>query len=288
MEFSPHNGIAMDTVREFEFNDRNFQNIRQIVREHTGINLTDAKRELVYSRLSRRLRKLKLKSFNDYCELLAASDTSEITDFINAITTNLTSFFREAHHFAYLAEQVIPDLVSQMNRSQRIRIWSAGCSTGEEPYSIAITLKESIPNINQWDVRILATDLDSNVIAHGETGVYQQERIGGLSKQRLQRWFLKGTGNQEGSVRVSAELKELITFRQLNLMHPWPMKGPFDVIFCRNVVIYFDKATQRRLFERFANILNNEGCLFVGHSESLFKVTDRFRLIGKTVYEKAV
>lgn len=278
----------MDTVREFEFNDRNFQHIRQIVREHTGINLTDAKRELVYSRLSRRLRKLKLKSFSEYCKLLTASDTSEITDFINAITTNLTAFFREAHHFEYLAEQVIPDMVSQKNRSRRIRIWSAGCSTGEEPYSIAITLKESIANISQWDVRILATDLDSNVIAHGETGVYKQERIDGLSKQRLQRWFLKGTGNQEGSVRVSSELKELITFRQLNLMHPWPMKGPFDAIFCRNVVIYFDKATQRQLFERYANILNNEGYLFVGHSESLFKVTDRFRLIGKTVYEKAV
>ncbi len=277
----------MEKQREFAFSEQNFQNLRQIVHDHTGIFLTEAKRELVYSRLSRRLRKLNLPSFDAYCELLKKENSTELTDFINAITTNLTSFFREAHHFEYLANTVLPGLMERRRQTPRIRIWSAGCSTGEEPYTIAITLKEAMPRIEDWDVRILATDLDSNVLAHAESGIYSQERIEGLSRERITRWFKKGTGNNAGKVRVASELRDLITFRQLNLMHEWPMKGPFDIIFCRNVVIYFDKDTQRALFDRYANLLDPEGYLFVGHSESLFKVTDRFQLIGKTVYERA-
>lgn len=277
----------METQREFEFTDRDFQNLRQIVREHTGIFLSDAKRELVYSRLSRRLRKLKLRGFDQYCRLLANEDPTEITEFINAITTNLTSFFREPHHFDYLANTALPDIINRNRHQRRIRVWSAGCSTGEEPYSIAITLKEVMPRQENWDIQILATDLDSNVVAHAQNGVYQQDRIEGLSQQRKQRWFQRGMADNVGKARVVSELRELITFRQLNLMREWPMKGPFDIIFCRNVVIYFDKETQRTLFRRFANLLGSEGYLFIGHSESLFKVSEQFRLIGKTIYARA-
>ena len=277
----------MEKQREFAFSEWSFQNLRQIVREHTGIYLTDAKRELVYSRLSRRLRKLNLPSFDAYCELLINEKSTELTEFINAITTNLTSFFREAHHFEYLANTVLPGLMERKRQKPRIRIWSAGCSTGEEPYTIAIILKETMPRIEDWDVRILATDLDSNVLSRAESGIYSQERIAGLSRERITRWFQKGGGTNADKVRVAPELRDLITFRQLNLMHDWPMRGPFDIIFCRNVVIYFDKDTQRALFDRYADLLDPKGYLFVGHSESLFKITRRFHLIGKTVYERA-
>lgn len=277
----------MEKQREFEFTERDFERLRKIVREHTGIHLSDAKRELVYSRLSRRLRALGMRSFDAYSELLGQGDQAEMTEFINAITTNLTSFFREPHHFDYLASTVLPALMAARSGARRLRIWSAGCSTGEEPYSLAIVLKEAMQAMSGWDVKILATDLDSNVIARAQRGVYQRERIEGLSKQRIQRWFRKGAGNNAGRVRVVPELQELITFRQLNLMHEWPMKGPFDIIFCRNVVIYFDKDTQRQLFERYAQVVADDGHLFIGHSETLFKVSDRFRLIGKTVYKRA-
>jgi chemotaxis protein methyltransferase CheR len=277
----------MESQREFDFTDRDFQNLRRIVREHTGIFLSDAKRELVYSRLSRRLRKLKLRGFDQYCKLLANEDPTEITEFINAITTNLTSFFREPHHFDYLANTALPEITNRNRHQRRIRVWSAGCSTGEEPYSIAIILKEAMPRQESWDIQILATDLDSNVVAHAQNGVYHQERIEGLSQQRIQRWFQRGKGDNAGKVRVVPELRELITFRHLNLMREWPMKGPFDIIFCRNVVIYFDKETQRTLFRRFAGLLGGDGYLFIGHSESLFKVSEQFRLIGKTIYARA-
>jgi chemotaxis protein methyltransferase CheR len=277
----------MESQREFDFTDRDFQNLRRIVREHTGIFLSDAKRELVYSRLSRRLRKLKLRGFDQYCKLLANEDPTEITEFINAITTNLTSFFREPHHFDYLANTALPEITNRNRHQQRIRVWSAGCSTGEEPYSIAIILKEAMPRQESWDIQILATDLDSNVVAHAQDGVYQQERIEDLSQQRIQRWFQRGKGDNAGKVRVVPELRELISFRHLNLMREWPMKGPFDIIFCRNVVIYFDKETQRTLFRRFAGLLGGDGYLFIGHSESLFKVSEQFRLIGKTIYARA-
>jgi chemotaxis protein methyltransferase CheR len=171
--------------------------------------------------------------------------------------------------------------------NRRIRIWSAGCSTGEEPYSIAIVLREALPSVG-WDIKILATDLDSNVLATAERGVYEWNRVKDLSESRLRRWFQKGRNAQEGWVRVAPALRDLITFRQLNLMDDWPMRGPFDLIFCRNVVIYFDKATQRVLFERYADILVERGHLFVGHSESLFKVTERFVPLGKTIYQRCL
>lgn len=270
-------------AREFKFSDKDFRTIKQIVHEHSGIALSDAKQDLVYGRLSRRLRHHGLNSFRDYCALLTDSrDDTEFNEFINAITTNLTSFFRENHHFDFLAGQALPALLRENRASRRIRIWSAGCSTGEEPYSIAMVVAEQVPA--DWDVRILATDLDSNVVAKAAAGVYGMERVEGIPIERKRRWLLKGGGGQQGLVRVRDELRDLITFRQLNLMHDWPFKGPFDLVFCRNVVIYFDKDTQRVLFKRFADKLARHGYLFLGHSETLHNVSDRFSLLGKTVY----
>lgn len=275
---------------EFEFADQDFQRIRRIINDIAGISLADGKRELVYSRLSRRLRSLGLRRFDEYCRLLetGGENNEEIGEFVNALTTNLTSFFRESHHFEFLGAELLPALIRERGAShRRIRIWSAGCSTGEEPYSIAMVLREILPAVG-WDVKILATDLDSNVLATAERGVYEESRIKGLPEARVQRWFQRGRGSQSGQVRVIPALRELITFRRLNLMHDWPMRGPFDVVFCRNVVIYFDKPTQRGLFERFADLLVERGHLFVGHSESLFKVTDRFVPLGKTIYQRCI
>jgi chemotaxis protein methyltransferase CheR len=273
-------------TREFGFSDADFNALRVLVREHTGISLSDAKRELVYGRLSRRLRALGLSSFSDYRELLTSDEQGqELVEFCNAITTNLTSFFRESHHFDYLRDQVLVPLAKR-GAGQRLRIWSAGCSTGEEPYSIAITVREALPEAARHDIRILATDLDSDVLSRARSGIYAQERVQGLSSERRTTFFRE---QREGSaVRhvVRADLGELITFNQLNLMHQLPMKGPLDVIFCRNVVIYFDKDTQRDLFRRFAQLQRPGDILFLGHSESMFKVSDDYTLVNRTIYRR--
>jgi len=272
--------------REFTYTEEDFSHVREIVFQHAGISLTEAKCDLVYNRLSKRLRLLKLQTFKEYFQYVEEVGEEEFVNLINAITTNLTSFFRENHHFEYLSKTVFPELLEKNRDSKRIRIWSAGCSTGEEPYSLAMIVREGVPLNAGWDVKILATDLDSNVVATRKEGVYGSERIDDLPADRIKKYFLNGTDTQQGKVRVSQDLKELITFKQLNLMHDWPMKGPFDIIFCRNVVIYFNKDTQRKLVGRYENMLSNKGYLFIGHSESLYKLTDRFELIGKTIYRK--
>lgn len=279
-------GEAVNEEREFRFTDDDCVRICALVCRHTGIALSNAKRDMVYSRLARRVRQLGLENFERYCTLLEEGDADELVHFVNAITTNLTAFFREAHHFEALATELLPVLLREKAQSRRLRIWSAGCSTGEEPYSIAIVLKETLPPAGGWDAKILATDLDTDVLQTGQRGVYSAERVNGISQQRLRRWFRKGTGPNVGLVRVVPALQELIVFRQLNLMLTWPMRCLFDIIFCRNVVIYFDKATQRILFDRFADLLDPQGYLIVGHSESLFNVTDRFALVGKTIHRK--
>ncbi len=278
--------MEAEKLREFKFTDKEFNFIRELVREYTGICLADIKKDMVYSRLSKRIRELRLSNFKDYCELVVAEESDELRNFVNAITTNLTSFFREAHHFEFLANTALPVVMTKRSERRRLRIWSAGCSTGEEPYSIAMTIREAIPHVDDWDIKILATDLDTNVLNTAKQGLYNLDRIKGLSEQRLKRWFKKGKGENAGNVKVIEDLKEMITFRSLNLMTDWPMRGPFDIIFCRNVVIYFDKPTQRRLFQRYAEMLDKEGYLFIGHSESLFKVSDDFELIGHTTYTK--
>jgi chemotaxis protein methyltransferase CheR len=274
--------------REFEFSNKNFDIIRQFVTENTGIVLTDAKKDMVYGRLTKRLRKGPYTNFDDFTKAIIEGDEEEQDVLINAITTNLTAFFRENHHFEFLANTAIPKLLAANKYSKRIRIWSAGCSTGEEPYSIAMVLRESIPNIEEWDVKVLATDLDANVIAQGQSGIYREDRIEGLSDERKKRWFKRGKGAHEGYVKVSPELQKLISFKRLNLLQQWPMKGPFDLMFCRNVIIYFDKNTQKTLFKRYFSILEADAYLFIGHSETLHKVSDDFESLGKTIYQRIV
>jgi chemotaxis protein methyltransferase CheR len=270
--------------REFHFTKYDFDRLRQLVNEHTGIKLSDHKQEMLYSRLSRRLRVLNLNSFSSYYKLLQKDNGAELVHFINAITTNLTAFFREPHHFELLEQMLLPQLLIKKQASHRLRIWSAGCASGEEAYSIAMVVKEIVPL--DWDVKILATDLDSSVLEKGKQGMYEEDRISGISLERLHRWFKKGTNKAAGKMQVSEELRHSITFKHLNLMGLWPMRGQFDIIFCRNVVIYFDKVTQKILFERFANILDKEAYLLIGHSENLFQLSTRFRLLQQTVYIK--
>jgi chemotaxis protein methyltransferase CheR len=276
---------TLSAVQEFELTDSEFNRLRELVREHTGIALSDAKRELVYGRLARRLRKLKLASFAEYCTLIEDRPAEEMQELTNAITTNLTSFFRENYHFEQLAAEVLPLVERSRAATRRVRLWSAGCSTGEEPYSLALVVREALAHLSGWDIKLLATDIDSKVIETAAEGVYGEERLRGVAAERVRRWFPRAAG-QPGYCEASAELKTLITFRQLNLFDPWPMKGPFDIIFCRNVVIYFDKDTQRALFDRMAEVQEPGGWLFVGHSENLFNVTSRYKLVGRTVYRR--
>lgn len=272
--------------REFSFSKEEFDKIRGIVKEHTGIVLAEGKQDMVYSRLSRRLRELRLPSFAEYLRHLKKSDDNELLNFVNAITTNLTSFFREGHHFEYLKNELLPELMSLNQATRRIRIWSAGCSTGEEPYSIAMTIREVISEDSGWDVKILATDLDSNVLATGQKGVYPLNRVEGVAEHYKRKWMLKGKGDSADKIKIRTNLQSMIQFKRLNLIEPWPVRGPFDFIFCRNVVIYFDKDTQRDLFYRYAEVLRPDGRLFIGHSENIFNVSDRFKLLGHTIYRR--
>jgi len=278
---------AGEKQREFSFSDEDFNSLRGLVKDVTGITLADSKRELVYGRLSRRLRVLGLPGFRDYRDLLASSaGEAELAEFTNAVTTNLTSFFRENHHFDYLRDQFLLKRAADASGSRRIRVWSAGCSTGEEPYSAAMTIAEAIPDWNRWDIKILATDLDSDVLARAQARVYKEDRVRGMNPRRVSKFFAESKGAQGPQYTVNADLASMISFRQLNLMHALPMKGPLDVIFCRNVVIYFDKDTQRQLFAKMAKLQRPGDLLFMGHSESMFKVSEAWTLIGKTIYRR--
>lgn len=270
--------------REFKFSEKDFKFIRDLISDRTGIVLADHKVDMVYGRLSRRLRELNLSSFNQYLGNLE-SDEQELIHFVNALTTNLTAFFREKHHFEFMTSDLLPKLIKKKT-NKRLRIWSAGCSSGEEPYTIAMTVGSLLPDSRGWDAKILATDLDSNMVTKASNGIYTEERVNGLSKEQMKKWVSKGRGDNSSMVKMSDKLREMITFKQLNLMHEWPMKGPFDIIFCRNVLIYFNKETQAMLFDRYADMLAPDGHLFIGHSESMYKICDRFNLLGKTIYKK--
>jgi chemotaxis protein methyltransferase CheR len=284
---SSNTAAAGNRIREFQFNDDDFEALRRLVKEMTGINLADSKRELVYGRVSRRLRALGLSSFGAYRAILESGDGSELVAFCNALTTNLTAFFRESHHFDYLRDSFLAPRRNSARRGERIRIWSSACSSGEEPYSIAMTIIETIPDWQNWDIKILATDLDSDILARAQRGVYAADRVKGMDPKRLGRFFAPTREGAEVSYAVVPELSKLITFRQVNLMHDLPMAGPLDAIFCRNVVIYFDKDTQRALFSRIARVQKPGDLLFLGHSETLFKVSDDYSLIGKTIYRRS-
>ncbi|SMF94117.1 chemotaxis protein methyltransferase CheR [Methylomagnum ishizawai] len=273
-------------LREFEYGLEDFERLRSLSFAYSGIRVPDDKFDMFYSRLAKRLRALGLTRFRDYCAMVEDQAGPEFTEFINAITTNLTAFFRENHHFDYLRAQVVPHWLRRNAASRRARVWSAGCSTGEEPYSIAMTLLEADTRLGGWDLKILATDLDTRVLATAAAGVYDADSVGRLEQERLRRWFLKGGGQHEGRVKVKDAVRDLVHFQQLNLIGPWDLQGPFDLIFCRNVLIYFDQPTKARLIGRYFDLLVPGGYLFIGHSESLHTFAHRFENLGQTMYRK--
>lgn len=271
---------------EFPLSDKEFARIRERVYRIAGISLSDAKRTLVISRLSKLVRALELPGFSAYVDYLEArGNADDDQNFVNALTTNLTRFFREDHHFDHLIAHV-GELMENRPRVRggrpRLRIWSAGCSTGQEPYTIALCLLDAFPELKRWDFRILATDIDSNVVAKAATGVYPVSELNGLSRGRMALFEKAGSD----TIRIPAAARQTIAFKLLNLIGPWPVKGPFDAIFCRNVAIYFDKPTQGVLFNRLGQVLAPDGFLYIGHSENLQAVSSGFRLVGKTVYQR--
>lgn len=279
MKLAPQN--KLDGVKEFEFTTHDFTRVKALIYQRAGIALTDTKQEMVYSRLARRLRATGIVSFEQYLDDLERGvDNDEWEAFTNALTTNLTSFFREAHHFPILAEHM-------RNMKGPITIWCSASSTGEEPYSIAITACEVFGTLHP-PVHIIATDIDTNVLSTASNGVYAIDKIAKMPPERAKRFFLKGKGEQDGLVRIRPELRQMTTFKQLNLLaNSFPILGQFDAIFCRNVMIYFDKPTQRKILDKFRPLLKPDGLLFAGHSENFLYVSDAFTLRGKTVYELA-
>ncbi|WP_322058867.1 CheR family methyltransferase [Paraburkholderia sp. J63] len=269
------------SARDFEFTPADFERIRALIHRRAGISLSDHKRDMAYSRLARRLRALGHESFRAYLdELEQRNDASEWEAFTNALTTNLTAFFREAHHFPILADFV--------KRRSQVSVWCSAASTGEEPYSIAMTLIEALGERAAREARVLATDLDTQVLAKADAGVYAFDQVKHLSPERLKRFFLKGTGGHAGLVKVRPELRQMIRFEQLNLTDAdYGLRTTFDAIFCRNVMIYFDKPTQAQVLARFEPLMKPDGLLFAGHSENFTYVTQAFRLRGQTVYERA-
>ncbi len=266
--------------REFPMTDDDFWELSKLAYLHAGIVLKEPKKNLLYGRLSRRIRALKLKNFRDYINLIKTENHQEFDEYLNTITTNLTSFFRENHHFEYLKTDVFPFIESQ--HPQWVRFWSAGCSTGEEAYSIAMTALEHFRYVDR--MKILATDLDANVLKHGRSGIYDASRVETMEQTKLKRHFKRE--RTTGNVQVKDSLREMVTFNRLNLLADWPMKHKFDVIFCRNVLIYFDKETQERLIHRYVRQLNPRGFLIIGHSENISHHQKELDFIGHTIYRK--
>ncbi len=270
---------SADSTKIFEFTARDFDRVRALIYKQAGISLGESKQEMVYSRLARRLRAKGLNTFEEYLNgLESGRDNEEWVAFTNALTTNLTSFFREAHHFPILAEHM-------RNKKAPLSIWCSASSTGEEPYSIAMTVCEAFGTLTP-PVSIIATDIDTNVLATAANGVYPIDRIDKMEQDRVKRFFQRGKGERSNMVRVRPELRQLVTFKPLNLLaSSWPLSGAFDVIFCRNVMIYFDKPTQGQILARFVPLMKPDGLLFAGHSENFMYASDAFKLRGKTVYE---
>ncbi|ARP94330.1 CheR family methyltransferase [Bordetella genomosp. 13] len=270
---------AFTSERQFEFRDQDFSRVRRMIYARAGISLGEHKREMVYSRLARRLRALGRQDFGGYLDHLEHEPgAAEWENFVNALTTNLTAFFRESHHFPILAEFA-------RSRGGPVSVWCCAASTGEEPYSIAITLAETLgPRASSC--RVVATDIDTQVLARARAGVYPYERVSKLDEARLKRFFLRGKGENSGQVKVRPEIQEMVTFETLNLLAAdWPLSERFDVIFCRNVMIYFDKPTQSKILQRFVPLLKPGGLLFAGHSENFTYISRSFRLRGQTVYD---
>jgi chemotaxis protein methyltransferase CheR len=270
-----------------ELNEKDFNLFREVIYRESGINLSPMKKALVQSRLMRRMRELQIRDFNEYYEYLNENYDDERIHLINCITTNKTDFFREAGHFDYMKNEVLPKYVKENKKS--IRIWSAGCSTGEEPYTIAISLLEFYKDKTLPDIKILATDIDTKVLETAMEGTYKEETVKVVDREVLRRYALKGVGGNEGYYRMKDSVKKMIYFKRLNLLaDTFPLKNKFDIIFCRNVVIYFDRNSQVKLFKQFYNYLNNDGYLFIGHSETLTSVSNLFQFRGRSVYGKVL
>ena len=275
-------------ITDVPLTDKEFDALRTLIYDQAGICLRETKMALLKGRLTKRLRHYKYESFAQYYEHLTHKDPqgTELQEMINAITTNKTSFFRESHHFECLREQVLTparQAAAQGKRSS-LRIWSAGCSTGEEAYTIAITIAETLERLTTWDVKILATDIDTGVLEKGRRGIYPRDSVSDVPKAMLHKYFLSGKGKSSHLVQVKPALRNLVRFARLNLMEPWPFRGKFDAIFCRNVIIYFDRDSQRHVLEGFARYLKPNGRFFAGHSENLFWMGDFFHPVGHTVY----
>ena len=273
-----------DIQREFNMTQTDFSVISELAYNYTGIVLGEHKQDMVYGRLARRMRALRLSDFSDYCPLISDPSSQETGLFINALTTNLTAFFRESHHFDFLANTVCKEYLQRTTGERKIRAWSAACSTGEEPYSMALVLRENI-DCRHWDCKVLATDLDSKVLQHAKQGIYDNERLKDLSSTRKKKWFLHDR-NHPDIAKVKPSLQELIRFKRLNLLESWPMRGSFDLIFCRNVMIYFDIQTQQKMLNGFASILKPGGYLFIGHSENLHGASVHFESMGQTIFKR--
>ncbi|PIY29062.1 MAG: chemotaxis protein CheR [Comamonadaceae bacterium CG_4_9_14_3_um_filter_60_33] len=279
MNLVPNVAVNSSVRPDFLLTDSDFLKIRTLIHQRAGIALSEHKRQMVYSRLARRLRKLKLTDFSTYLGLLQNDPRgAEWQLFVNALTTNLTAFFREPHHFPLLAEHA-------RRCGPAMTVWCSAASTGEEPYSIAMTLIETLGS-RASQARVVATDIDTHVLELGAEGIFSAEQVSKLSPERLKRFFLKGAGDHAGEARIRPEVAAMVTFAQLNLLAPsWTLKEPFDAIFCRNVMIYFDRETQENILRKFVPLLKPHGLLFAGHSENFSSTHLPLRLLGKTVYE---
>jgi chemotaxis protein methyltransferase CheR len=268
---------------EAQLGGKEFRRIAAALYQDSGIHLPDGKASLVYSRLAKRLRALGMESFRDYCDLITSDEgLDERQAMLSALTTNVTRFFREPHHFTDLASHFRSKLLDVAKRGGKVRIWSAGCSSGEEPYSIALTLLAEAPDAARHDIRILASDIDPKIVAKARAGVYSAEAVSPAPAAARERWMDR---LPNGDFSMGDDVRALVSFRELNLMAPWPMKGPFQVIFCRNVAIYFDEPTQERLWDRYGDLLTPDGRLYIGHSERVGSA--RFKTDGMTTYSLA-
>jgi chemotaxis protein methyltransferase CheR len=278
---------ALRAQREFSFSDKDYRRIAALIQVDAGIDLGSAKAALVYSRLAKRLRALGLHDFESYCDLVEAPEgETERTEMLSALTTNVTRFFRERGHFDHLERHVLPALTAQARKGGRVRIWSAGCSTGEEAYSLALSVLAVDPDAHQLDIRILATDIDRSVVATARAGVYPSQSLAEVPAPLRNRYFRRAEGG-ETSYRIAAEARALVGFRRLNLHGDWPMRGQFQIIFCRNVVIYFDAQAQQALWRRFVEQLAPQGWLYIGHSERVAgPAAARLRPAGATTYQR--
>jgi chemotaxis protein methyltransferase CheR len=276
-------------VKEINLSEKDFRKISDLVYKHCGINLHTGKKELVRARLAKRLRLGHFKTFQEYMKHVFEDRTGrEFSVLIDSLSTNLTSFFREGQHFEFLRSRFLPALLERKKnqRNFKMRVWSAGCSSGEEPYSIAITLLDALQGLGRWDVRVLATDISTSMLEVARTGIYDGERVAPVPALLKNKYLIHRRQNKQKIFEVDRSLREVVFFKYLNLIKNWPVTGPLDFIFCRNVMIYFDKTTQQRLINRFWDLLDSEGILFTGHSESLTGIEHKFKYIQPTIYMK--